>query len=91
MKNVSVIATAALLSLGSLVAFAQDDTQTQGSGGDSAFSVIDQNGDGSIDKDEAENSGISDSRFDSMDKNGDGEVSQSEYEGKSNSGGSGWQ
>lgn len=89
MKIVTLIASTALLSLGSLAAVAQDDTQTQGADTDSAFSVIDQNGDGSIDKDEAKNSGISDSRFDSMDSNGDGEVSQSEYEGQDS--GSGWQ
>lgn len=89
MKIVSVIATTALLSLGTLSAVAQDDTQTQGSGADSAFSVIDQNGDGSIDKDEAKNSGISDRRFDAMDSDGDGEVTQSEYEGQGS--GSSWQ
>lgn len=89
MKLVSVIATTALLSLGTLTAVAQDDTQTQGRDTDSAFSVIDQNGDGNIDQDEAQNSGISDSRFESMDSNGDGQVSRSEYEGQS--GGSTWQ
>ncbi len=82
MKIVSVIATTTLLTLGSMAAFAQTDTQPQESDADSAFSVIDQNGDGSIGKEEAKNSGISDSRFESMDRDGDGKVSKSEYQGQ---------
>ncbi|MGD8175000.1 EF-hand domain-containing protein [Marinimicrobium sp. ARAG 43.8] len=86
MKTLSVIAASALLSLGSLSVVAQDTTrenqgaQPQGTGTGSAFSVIDQDGNGSISKEEAKNSGISDSRFKSMDRNGDGKVSQSEYQ-----------
>lgn len=84
MKTIYALTATALLSLGSLSAVAQDwgngDTET-GTNGSSAFSVVDQNGDGSIDKDEAKNAGISDSRFESMDANGDGTVSQSEYQG----------
>lgn len=95
MKTIYALTATALFSLGSLSAVAQDwgdnsDTETEtgtdstyesGTNDSSAFSVIDQNGDGSIDKDEARNAGISDSRFESMDANGDGTVSQSEYEG----------
>lgn len=84
MKTIYALTATALLSLGSLSAVAQDwgngDTET-GTNDSSAFSVVDQNGDGSIDKDEAKNAGISDSRFESMDANGDGTVSQSEYQG----------
>lgn len=90
MKIVSVIAASALLSLGSMAALAQDDdSQTRERETGSAFSVIDKNGDGSIDKEEAKESGISDSRFESMDRNGDGEVSESEYQGQNS--GSRWQ
>ncbi|WP_347330392.1 EF-hand domain-containing protein [Marinimicrobium locisalis] len=97
MKTIYALTATALFSLGSLSAVAQDwgddsetDTETgtetestyeSGTNDSSAFSVIDQNGDGSIDKDEARNAGVSDSRFESMDANGDGTVSQSEYEG----------
>lgn len=85
MKTIYALSATALLSLGSLSAVAQDwggssDTETE-TNDSSAFSVVDQNGDGSIDKDEAKNAGISDSRFESMDANGDGTVSQSEYQG----------
>lgn len=90
MKIVSVIAATMLLSLGSLTALAQGETQPRENEADSAFSVIDKNDDGVIDKEEAKESGISDSRFESMDRNGDGEVSESEYQGQ-NSGGGGWQ
>ncbi len=85
MKTIYALSATALLSLGSLSAVAQDwgdssDTETE-TNDSSAFSVVDQNGDGSIDKNEAKNAGISDSRFESMDANGDGTVSQSEYQG----------
>lgn len=89
MKIVSLIAATALLSLGSMASLAQDDTQSREGDAGSAFDVIDQNGDGSIDKEEAENSGISDSRFESMDRDGNGSVSKSEYQGQNS--GSSWQ
>ncbi|MEX1057501.1 MAG: EF-hand domain-containing protein [Natronospirillum sp.] len=89
MKIVSLIAATTLLSLGSMVALAQDDTRPQDSDANSAFDVIDRNGNGSLDKEEAENSGISDSRFESMDQDGDGKVSKSEYQGQNS--GSSWQ
>lgn len=86
MKQLSALTLSLLFALGAFSAVAQDDDTGAGAGADSAFSVIDKNGDGSIDNEEAKSSGISDSRFDDMDQNGDGEVSRSEYESQSQGG-----
>lgn len=81
MKKLSALTLSLLLSLGSFAAMAGDD-ERRGSSANSAFALIDKNGDGAIDKQEARNSGISDERFEKMDHNGDGRLSESEYQGQ---------
>lgn len=81
MKKLSALTLSLLLSLGSLAAMANDD-ENRGSSANSAFALIDKNGDGSIDQQEARNSGISDERFEKMDRNGDDRLSESEYQGQ---------
>lgn len=60
---------------GSDVGETYPDTQEQ----DSAFSLMDQNNDGVIDRDEAAAAGITDDQFEAMDRAGDGEVTEQEY------------
>lgn len=93
MKKLSALTLSLLLSLGSFSAVANDD-ESRGSSADSAFALIDKNGDGAIDKQEARNSGISDERFEKMDRNGDDRLSESEYQGQGSGGqdtGDSWQ
>lgn len=80
MKLLSSILATLLLTSGSAMVVAQTTTEQSGSDTGSAFDVIDRNGDGQIDKDEAESAGISDSRFERMDSNGDGNLSEQEYQ-----------
>jgi len=87
MKKLSALTLSLLLSLGSFSVMANEndrrdsaDNDRHGSSTNSAFSLIDTNGDGSIDKDEAKNSGISDDRFEELDTNNDGKLSESEYQ-----------
>lgn len=46
---------------------------------ESAFSLMDQNNDGVIDRDEAAAAGITDEQFDAMDRAGDDVISEQEY------------
>lgn len=69
MKTYSAIVASLLLAAGSTTVFA----------GDTSFSDADQNGDGSVDRQEASNAGISNDKFQELDRNGDGVLSQSEY------------
>ena len=85
MKKLSALTLSLLLSLGSFSAMADDD-ERRGSSAHSAFSLIDKNGDGSVDKQEALNSGISDERFEEMDRNNDDRLSESEYQAQGRGG-----
>lgn len=72
-KQLSAIALSAVFSLGALSAVAYDDDHN------SAFEVLDQNSDGVIDRDEANQSGITDQQFDEMDQAGDDVITSEEY------------
>lgn len=80
MKLLPALTVSVLFSLGSLAAVAQ----TGGMGGDSqgSFSVVDENADGILDREEARSAGINDQKFDDMDQNGDGVISDQEYSDK---------
>ncbi|HEY7886048.1 MAG TPA: hypothetical protein VIC08_13980 [Cellvibrionaceae bacterium] len=68
MKKLSVLTLSLLFSLGSFSAMAND----------ADFDRLDVNGDGSIDKQEAQSAGISDREIRELDSNGDGKLSKSE-------------
>lgn len=85
MKLLPALTVSVLFSLGSLAAVAQ----TGGMGGEdreSSFSVVDENDDGILDREEASTAGVNDQRFDDMDQNGDGVVSEQEYSDRDESG-----
>ena len=83
MKKLSALMMSLLLSLGAVSALANeyDDDRR-----DSGFAMVDKNGDGSVDKDEAKNAGISEERFDELDTNGDDRLSESEFRNRSTGG-----
>ena len=81
MTRTTLLLTTLLATL-SIGAMAQDtmgtgDTSGQDSG-TKTFSEVDTNTDGSLDKEEVENSGSTTS-FDDLDADGDGKVSRDEY------------
>lgn len=69
MKTYSAIVASLLLAAGSATVYA----------GDTNFADADQNGDGSLDRQEAAIAGVSNNDFQDLDRNGDGVLSQSEY------------
>ncbi len=82
MKTYSAIVASLLLAAGSTAVYA----------GDINFSDADQNGDGSIDRQEASTADVSNDKFQKLDRNGDGVLSQGEYSqhGKDKTGDDRW-